>query len=112
MSDHSGVHSSWVSFNHSPQSTWCSYISCGWEGKIEVLTNLEAQWMTPRCLGHFDENADASESDSTDGSDDLKHSAEDELNYTAENDDSNPTVAGRFKQSKRKRTLPKKLSLH
>ena len=43
-------------------------ISCGWEGKIEVLTNLEAQWMTPRCLGHFDENADASESDSTDGS--------------------------------------------
>jgi len=29
------------------------------------------------------------------------------LNYTAENDDSDPFVAGRVKQSKRKRTFPK-----
>lgn len=54
----------------------------------------------------FDENADASEY-STDGSKELKYSAEDGLNYAAENDD-DPTVAGRVKRSNRKRTLPDK----
>lgn len=56
----------------------------------------------------FDDNADDSESDSTDGSDELNYIAEKELNYTYESDDTDPTVAGRVKKSKRKRALPRK----
>lgn len=71
-----------------------------------IMTNF-----LPILQQDFDDNEDSSESDilPTYGNVELNYSDEDGSKFNAQEEESHPTVAGRVKRSKRKRTLPKKL---